>query len=247
MEAMTSVEKAVDVLFHLNRMTEPVGVTQLGRALGLPKSSAHRLLAVLTRRGLVERDARGRYAPGVGLVALGLGAVDRDPLVSAARGVLQAEAAALEETVFLVASRSGALLVVDKAEGNGFLRASPRVGAEVPVHATAVGKLFLAFGDDPSIPGRLERFTEHTPTRRADLERAVAQARRDGTARSREEWIAGLSVVAAPIRVRGRMLGALALGASTPRLDAADPDVVTARIRRAAGEIAARLEGTRHD
>jgi len=247
MEAVTSVEKAVDVLFHLSGADGPVGVTQLGRSLGMPKASAHRLLSVLARRGLVERDERGRYAPGLGLVALGLGAADRDPLVSAARGVLQAEAAVLGETVFLVAARAGRLLVADKAEGDGFLRASPRIGAEVPVHATAVGKLFLAFGDGVSAPSRLERFTARTPTRSEDLARAVARARRDGTATSREEWIAGLSVVAAPIRVRGRLLGTLALGASTPRLDAADPGVVTERIRRAAGEIAARLEGTHRE
>jgi DNA-binding IclR family transcriptional regulator len=247
MDGMTSVEKAVDVLFHLHGEAAPVGVTQLGKALGLPKSSAHRLLTSLSKRGLVQRDERGRYAPGLGLVALGLGAVDRDPLVAAARGVLQSEATALGETVFLVASRGAKLVVLDKAEGGGFLRASPRVGSDVPLHATAVGKLFLAFGDAAPTPGRLERFTEHTPTRRADLERAVDKARRDGTAHSREEWIAGLSVIAAPVLVRGRLLGALALGAPTPRLEARDVDAITHRVHAAADRIASRLEGTRHD
>jgi DNA-binding IclR family transcriptional regulator len=117
----------------------------------------------------------------------------------------------------------------------------------VPLHATAVGKLFLAFGDAAPTPGRLERFTEHTPTRRADLERAVDKARRDGTAHSREEWIAGLSVIAAPVLVRGRLLGALALGAPTPRLEARDVDAITHRVHAAADRIASRLEGTRHD
>jgi DNA-binding IclR family transcriptional regulator len=247
MDGMTSVEKAVDVLFHLHGEAAPVGVTQLGKALGLPKSSAHRLLTSLSKRGLVQRDERGRYAPGLGLVALGLGAVDRDPLVAAARGVLQSEATALGETVFLVASRGAKLVVLDKAEGGGFLRASPRVGSDVPLHATAVGKLFLAFGDAAPTPGRLERFTEHTPTRRADLGRAVDKARRDGTAHSREEWIAGLSVIAAPVLVRGRLLGALALGAPTPRLEARDVDAITHRVHAAADRIASRLEGTRHD
>ncbi len=246
MDGMTSVEKAVDVLFHLHGEAAPVGVTELGRALGLPKSSAHRLLTSLARRGLVERDERGRYAPGFGLVALGLGAVDRDPLVTAARDILQREAAALGETVFLVAARAGKLVVLDKAEGGGFLRASPHVGSEVPLHATAVGKLFLAFGD-ASAPGRLERFTENTPTRRADLDAAVARAQRDGFAHSREEWIAGLSVIAAPVRVRGRMLGALAVGASTPRLEAGDLSAITQSVRDAADRIAAKLEGTPHE
>ena len=77
MEALTTVEKAVDVLFHLHREPAARGVTAIGRALGLPKSSTHRLLTALGRRGLVEKDDRGRYRPGIGLIALGLGALMR--------------------------------------------------------------------------------------------------------------------------------------------------------------------------
>ena len=91
MEALTSVEKAVDVLFALHSAEASLGVTTLGRQLGLPKSSAHRLLTALSRRGLVERDERGRYQPGLALVALGLGALEREPLVAVARDTLERE------------------------------------------------------------------------------------------------------------------------------------------------------------
>jgi len=123
----SSVEKALDLLLHL-ATSGAFGVTALSRAVGLPKSTAHRLLAALGRRGLVERDAEGRYRPGMRLVALGLGVLDREPVVAAARSVLEAEAAALGETLFLAGARAGRLVVLDKVEGNGFLRASPRVG-----------------------------------------------------------------------------------------------------------------------
>ncbi len=247
MRALTSIEKAVDVLFHLHAAPEPVGVTQLGRAIGLPKSSVHRLLASLTKRGLVQQDARGGYEPGVALMALGLGAQERDPLVIAARPVLESEAAATGETVFLVAMRARRLIVLDKAEGTGFLRAAPQVGSVVPVHATAVGKLFLANGLAPLVRMPLERFTDHTPVSAVELERAVARARRDGTATSREEWMPGLSVLAAPISVRGQMRGALALGAPTPRLPASAEGALLAHVRVAAERISARLAGTGHE
>jgi DNA-binding IclR family transcriptional regulator len=246
MEAVTSIEKAVDVLFHLHAAALPVGVTELGRAVGLPKSSVHRLLASLVKRGLVQRGERGCYEPGIGLVALGLGAQERDPLVAAARAVLEAEAAATGETVFLVAARAGRLVVLDKAEGTGFLRASPQVGSAVPVHATAVGKLFLAFGDGPLARTPLERFTDRTPASEGELARAVEHARRDGTATSHEEWIAGLSVLAAPISVRGRLRGALALGAPTQRLPETTEAALLARVRAAAEQISARLAGVQH-
>lgn len=239
----TSVEKAIDVLFHLGGQPAPVGVSELGRALGLPKSSTHRLLAALVRRGLVRRDERGRYAPGLALLALGLGALDREPLVAAAREVLVVEAAATGETVFLVAARGGRLVVLDKAEGTGFLRAAPRVGQEVPVHATAVGKLFCAFGDAAPEPGPLERFTPQTPATGRAFARAVARARREGFARSREEWMAGLSVLAAPVLARGRLEGALALAAPSARLAARDEADLERRLRAAAARVGALLEG----
>jgi IclR family acetate operon transcriptional repressor len=245
MESLTSVEKAVDVLFALHGAAASLGVTALGRELGLPKSSAHRLLATLTRRGLVERDEGGRYQPGVALVALGLGALEREPLVALARETLESEAAALGETVFLVGARAGGLYVLDKAEGSGFLRAAPRVGESVPIHATAVGKLFLALAPQrvPLPAGALERFTAHTLASRRTLEAAVKEVRTRGFAENRDEWIPGLSVLAAPVLARGELRGAVAVAAPTARMDALGRESTARRMCAAAGRIGARLEG----
>jgi len=245
MEQSTSIEKAVDVLFYLHRESAPQGVTALGRALGLPKSSAHRLLASLRRRGLVERDEAGRYRPGIALVALGLGALEREPVVVAARPVLEAEARMLGETVFLVGARAEALVVLDKAEGTGFLRAAPRVGSSVPVHSTAVGKLFLAFHPQAvRAPQRtLERFTQRTVRTRRELREEVDLTRERGYAENREEWIPGLSVVAAPILCARCMHGAVAVALPSARLAQQDRDALAQRIIAAAGRIADRMDG----
>src|SRR5262249_38784287 len=154
------------------------------------KSTAHRLLAPLLRRGLVERDGSGRYRPGFALVALGLGALRGDPLVAAARPVLEAEAHAPGETVFPTAARGGRIAVLEKAEGRGFLRAAPQVGGTVPVHATAVGKLQLAHApDDVRMDAPLAAFTPSTPATPDALAREVELARRRGYAENRDEWI----------------------------------------------------------
>lgn len=240
----TTVDKALDVLFHLLSEPGSVGVSAVGRSLGLPKASAHRLLASLQRRDLVEQDENGRYRPGFGLVALGLGVLDREPLVVVARPILEAESVSLGETTFLVAHRAGALTVLDKVEGTGFLRAAPRVGECVPVHATAVGKLFLA-EDSTLLPAAaaLERFTDRTARSRKELARAARNAAEQGWAHNRDEWIEGLSVVAAPITARGSVVAAIAVATSTPRMDALDPEEVARRAMGAAERIAQRLEG----
>jgi DNA-binding IclR family transcriptional regulator len=216
-----TVEKAVDVLFHLHEQADARGVTEIGRALSLPKSTAHRLLASLSRRGLVERDDRGRYR------------------------------AELVETAFLTAARGGRIVVLDKVEGGGFLRASPSIGAEVPVHATAVGKLQLAFAPDAvTLPrGRLAPFTGSTLTNRTALERDVRVARRRGWAANRDEWQPGLSVLAAPVLRSGRLEAAIAVAAPTARLRPEDAsrvvEHITAAARRVADRLAGRASGSR--
>jgi DNA-binding IclR family transcriptional regulator len=244
--SVATVEKAIDLLFHLHAAGEPLGVSGLGRALGLPKSTAHRLLVPLVRRGLVERDGSGRYQPGFALVALGLGVLRGDPLVAAARPVLEEEARVLGETVFLTAARGGRITVLEKAEGRGFLRAAPQVGSEVPIHATAVGKLQLAFAPDEVTPDApLEPFTPATPVTRERLEREVERARLRGYAENRDEWIPGLAVVAAPVLLAGRLVAAVAIALPSARLRELAAEALARRAVAAAGRVAARLSGTR--
>lgn len=241
----TAIDKALAVLFHLHAQPTPLGVSELGRALGLPKSSTHRLLHTLGRHRLVEQDEAGRYRPGIALVALGLGVLEREPVVTAARPVIEAEARALAETIFVCALRGDRLVVLDKAEGTGFLRAAPKIGEAVPLHATAIGRLHLAFAPERVDLGAapLERFTPHTRTRPAEVRRAVDEALRRGWAANREEWIPGLHVVAAPILVRGRLEATLALAAPVGHFDASAEERVGKRLVAAARSVAERLEG----
>jgi DNA-binding IclR family transcriptional regulator len=245
-EISGTIDKALELLFHLHAHGAARGLSEVARALGLPKSTAHRLLAALSRRGLVERDAHGRYRPGIALVALGLGALEREPLVAAARPVLERAAEQLGETIFLSCARAGRLYVLDKQEGTGFLRAAPRVGSEIPPHATAIGKVFLAFApDEVALPARLSRYTSATITDAAALAREVARVRERGMAELHDEWIPGLSGVAAPIRLGGRLLGAIACAAPSSHFDAARARTYRAGVVEAAHEIERRLAGTR--
>jgi DNA-binding IclR family transcriptional regulator len=138
--------------------------------------------------------------------------------------------------------------VLDKLEGEGFLRAAPRVGSTVPVHATAVGKLYLAFGNGSveADAGGLTRFSDETITDRAALDDAVARAAERGFAENADEWIPGLSVVAAPVIATTsapRMLAALAVAAPTPRMQSLGCEEMGRRMVAAAARVAARFEG----
>jgi len=242
-----TIDKALEVLFHLHEQPGPRGVSELGRALELPKSTAHRLLASLSRHGLVERDALGRYRPGIALVALGLGVLEREPLVEASRPVLERTAESLGETIFLSGARAGRLYVLDKQEGTGFLRAAPRVGSEIPAHATAIGKLYLAYAPGelrrPDEP--LHRFTSATLVDPHKLAREMELVRASGVAVMHDEWIPGLSGVAAPIRLGERLFGAIALAAPTSHFSPATERAFRDGVLAAATEIETRVSGGR--
>jgi DNA-binding IclR family transcriptional regulator len=243
-EQSTAVDKALDVLFYLHEERDARGVSDVSRALATPKSTAHRLLAALRRRALVEQDDTGRYRPGVGVLTLAGGLLDREPLVAAAHGVLEKEAADFGETFFLVAARAGKLLVIEKSEGNGVLRVSPAIGSEIPARATAVGKLYMAHGPDQLAREEPTRFTEHTIVDSRRLAREVEHARKRGYALNRQEWIEGLGVVAAPILAGGTIKGAVCTAMSSNRLGLLDIDEVAKRVIGAAVRIASRMEGS---
>jgi DNA-binding IclR family transcriptional regulator len=159
--------------------------------------------------------------------------------------VLEFEAQRLGDTVFLTAARAGAVVVLDKAEGTGFLRAAPRIGSTVPLHATAVGKLYLAYAPDAVALGKgpLEAFTPSTRTSPAVLAVELERVRRQGYAENRDEWIPGLSAIAAPVLVTGRMVAALAVASASPRLEALRSSSIVGRIVEAARRIGERMEG----
>ena len=265
MAGAATVEKALDVLFHLHEAPIPLGLSEIGRALDLPKSSCHRLLAALVKREIVEREEGGLYRPGLALLSLGMGAQGREPVVRAARPTLEDLVARFSETVFVVGRRRGRLRVLDRFEGTGFLRAAPDVGDVVPADVTAVGKLYRAFGGDAGDPGttpsRDDRQASEPvsgmtlesalPPRRQGVgegdESEAGRIRRDGVAVNRDAWIEGLSVLAVPIWQHGglggdrKMAAALALAAASPRFDELGEAAIAEHLQLAAREISSRL------
>jgi DNA-binding IclR family transcriptional regulator len=242
---MTTIDKALDTLFFLSEQRSPQRLSEIAGALDMPRSSAHRVLAPLVKRNLVEQDSKGRYHVGLGMLALGVGAVEREPLALAARPVLEAAAEEFGETFFLVVPRGGKLVVIEKAEGNGFMRAAPRLGSSVPAHATAVGKLVLAFDAEAAGAAELSRFTPATIVSQQALRAELAQVREQAWAVNDEEWHAGLAVAAAPVFVHQRLAGCVALAMLAVRFHELGEAAIVRRVSHAAEGIALRLEGGR--
>ncbi|MGD2045729.1 MAG: IclR family transcriptional regulator [Gemmatimonadota bacterium] len=239
----TAVDKALDVLFHIHEASEAQAVSDVARALEMPKSTVHRLLTSLRRRALIEQDEVGRYQPGLGALRLAAGLLEREPVVVAAHAVLAEEARDFGETFFLVAARAGRLVVLEKAEGTGVLRVSPEIGSEVPARATAVGKLYLAHAPELLNPSEPTRYTDRTVVDEHELTEEVEAARRLGFALNDQEWIEGLVVVAAPVFSSGELVAAVCTAMSVARLSSVEVEEVARRAMDAAERIESRMRG----
>jgi IclR family acetate operon transcriptional repressor len=242
-QGAATVEKALDLLFHLHDEGGAVGVSALGRALGMPKSSVHRLVGAMVRKGLVERDERARYRPGTGLLALGLGVLDREPAVVCARSILPEFVDEIGETMFLVGRRARKLIVLDKCEGRGLLRVSPTVGSEVPVHCTGAGALFMAHAPDDFSPEVVAAEAQGVAVAPEYLRTRASAALAQGWSANFELWQPGLSVLAAPVIVRQQIRAVVALAASAPRLADLGGEALAPHVVAAAQQIAARASG----
>lgn len=241
-----SVDRAVTVLEILARRGE-AGVTEIAAELGVHKSTASRLVGALENRGLVDQvSARGRYRLGLGMVRLAGAAVGRVDLPQLAGEVCALLADELGETVNVAVLHDGQAVNISQALGRAAVSSYNWVGRRTPAHATSSGKVLLAFGSAEQrravLGGELARFTPHTITDPAVLDRELSEVERRGWAATGEELEIGLNAVAAPIRgADGRVVAAISASGPSYRLGVSGFAAVAGRLVDAAGRLGVRL------
>jgi DNA-binding IclR family transcriptional regulator len=219
---VAAVERALAVLDTLADGARDLGTNEIARRVGVTPSTASRLLATLVRGGYVEHvENSGRYRLGVRLVHLGNAVVARLDLREVARPHLRALVAETGETATLSAPGERDAITVDFVQSSSSVQSVARIGRPSVSHATATGKVQLAFGTAELPPGPLRAFTNRTITDRTELARELALVRRRGWAQAAGEREEGLNAVAAPVFASTGELAAI-LGVQGPasRFDA---------------------------
>jgi DNA-binding IclR family transcriptional regulator len=201
---------------------EELGTNEIARRSGINASSVSRLLATLAAARYVEHvPATGRYRLSLRLVELGNAVIGRLDLRTVARPHLQALVRETGETATLSAPGEHDAVTVDFEHGSAAVQSVAQLGRPSVGHATAVGKVLLAFGrlEPPTPP--LTAFTPRTITDPQRLADELDRVRRRGFAEARDEREEGLSAVAAPVRdSRDELTGILGLQGPSSRFDA---------------------------
>lgn len=221
--AAQSAERAGFLLTHVIDADSPVSVSAAALACGIPKSTASRLLAALERNGLLQREVdRGPYSPGAVLVAFAARRDGGRDLATIAAPSLDRLASVSSETINLSTAGTDSVLTLAQIETPHLVGVGSWLDRRViPFHASAVGKLFLAFGAASLPDGPLAVHGPRTITDRRALEAALVEIRGSSLSIAIDELESGLAAVAAPIRgVNGAVAGALSISGPTFRLSA---------------------------
>ena len=209
--------------------------------MGTNASTVSRLLGTLAAAGLVERvEETGRYRLGVRLLALGARVQAGLDVRGLAHPLLQRLEAETGETATLSLPAGGEAITIDFVPSRASVRSIAAVGRPSIAHATAVGKVLLAFGDagPASLSLPLARFTPRTITAVEALATAVEATRAEGVGRAVGEREPDLNAIAAPVLDHGSALAAI-LGVQGPagRFDAEAMDAAAGLVRKAAAEL----------
>lgn len=234
------LEKAIELLDSLADHDTPLGVSQLARQTGLPKTTTHRLLTQLRTHRMVDAESGG-YVLGSRIQDLAATHIARSPLAlrhAAVPYMLDLYALDPRSVIGLGVLDGRRVRYLSTIYGHLGAEVSARFADHAPLHCTAVGKALLAHAPGETVDalfryGPLPAITPYTRTTRPELAAELAEIRRDGIAINRQEYHLGVDCVAAPVLdPQGQPLAAVSVGAR-----ALEFEIVTPALRRSAAAI----------
>lgn len=248
-ERTVGADRVLVVLRELGRHHEGISLEELAQAMGEPKSSVHRALAILRKRGFAAQDGRGRYAVGDELLRLAFSVQQNRPERARIEPALMQLSAMFGETAHFAVLDDAEVVYRAKIDPpDSGIRLTSVVGGRNPAHATGVGKLLLADRfreraafDEWAAAREFVARTAATVTGPDALWQEFEEIRRLGYAVDREESELGVECIAFPVSLAGfgQIDGAVSVSAiavRTPLLQLVDH---AERIRSALGGAAA--------
>lgn len=243
----STVARATQVLTALIDAPD-VGVSELSRRFGWPKSVTHRVLTTLTSAGfLIREPERHRYRLGPTVLRLGFAALARADLHRLSLPHLRTLRDRTGETATVTVLSDDERVYVDQVESSHPVRQIIEAGTRAPLYLGASSKAILAHLPPDRQAQILELAAQATRADGTPLDVAALAAelptiRGRGFAVSRGERIAGAASVAAPIfGHRGNVIGSISVAGVTVRLSTVDLEAIGPLVRSTAEALSREL------
>jgi IclR family KDG regulon transcriptional repressor len=252
-EFIQSVVITGQIIEALAAAGQPMRLTALASQLGEPKAKMHRHLSTLKHLGFVDQDAKTEtYRLGLKLVYIGQSAIDQFDLRRLAEPYMSRLRDLTRQTVVLSTPANGDAIINAVVESPNLVTISVRLGYRLPAHASAQGRLNLAFApaavQQRILARKLQAFTPRTLVDPVMMRERLAQIRRELFDVSMDETLLGISAVAAPIlNFDNELVGAIAIVGTTQDVhEPVDPEQLKL-LRACTKAISLRLNSTAYE
>jgi IclR family acetate operon transcriptional repressor len=251
--ATETVDLSLRLLERLASSREPIGVSELAREFASSKATIYRHLQALVLHGFVRQDSTTlRYAAGIKLFILGERLRERFDILPVARDELARLRDETGQPATLSALVENQVVVLEVLQGHAIVNFGTQPGTVLDLHATAHGRVALAFGPEGLVErclaGRLKALTPQTICSAGALKRAIAQVRSRGWATAPNQALQGVNGLAAPIfNHAGDYLGAAAIAGSITYIPASPPHNQIKAVTQTAERISRKLGWIGHE
>jgi IclR family KDG regulon transcriptional repressor len=199
-----ALDKCFAILELLARSSEPLGISNISRQLGLNKSSVFHIAHTLADLDVLEFDRDGKLRFGIRLHLLGQLAGERAELIRTVHPYLKKATNESKFSAFLGIRYGLKAVIIDKVDAPFDMKVSSEVGMRLPLLAGAGGKALLsqlpeAELDEILAHNELKRFTPHTCIEKDRFREAVMKVREEGIAYDWEEYMEGIVALAVPL------------------------------------------------
>ena len=224
------IDRMMEILAELERHAGGLNIREMTQSLKLPRTTVYRIMNTLQIHEVVRRDDDGVYHLGRRLLALAAHTSARysdAKLAAICQPFIDRLAAELGEGIKLSIIDADGAMVLAAAQGRREYALTVAAGQRMPIHASAAGKLILAYQPDDIIDYWLNQplpaYTSKTITDPPKLRTAMASIKRAGWAFDEGETAPSIQAVATPIFIKS---GGLAAAISVPFLVGATQDRV---------------------
>ena len=221
-----------------------VTLTDIAMKVGMPPSSAHRVLITLQKHGFVEFDeASQEWAIGIEAFRVGNSYLERTNLVEMAQPIMRDLMENTGETANLAIGSEGQVVFVSQVETHNPIRAFFRPGTRGHMHASGIGKALLADMSRPEVEKILQKtgLPEFTSKTLVSPDALFADLKKTAVRRwsfDDEERYMGMRCVAASIyNSSGKAVAGISVSGPTIRFSDVDVEEIGPRVRRSADEI----------
>lgn len=222
MRLLQSLTRGLAALDFMTAHAGPVRLTDVATALGVDKSNAAHLLKTLVAAGYARQDEGRRYMASDKLAGPARTEHSLEEIIAvkaAWRSTLEALVAETGECAHLAVLVGDRVWYIDKVDSPLPLKVDHPIGTLSPLHCTALGKAFLAFGK-AQVPDVATAYTPHTQTSRKAIADEIARTRARGYAVDDEEFAPGIRCVARPIYDEaGAMIAAVGVSGPSVRVN----------------------------